>query len=95
VSGSLTGKARAALRSSAHHLDPIAHIGQQGITPAVLRGLEDALLARELVKISVGRNATMSARDAAPQLAEQLGAEVIQVIGRTVSLYRKREEGDE
>lgn len=95
MSAPLTGKERAALRSQAHHLDPIVHIGQQGITPAVLRSLEDALLARELVKLSVGRNATLSARDAAPKLAEQLGADAIQVIGRTVTLYRRRDETDE
>lgn len=85
----LTGKGRAALRAEAHHLNPIVHIGQQGITPAVTQSLNDALRTRQLVKIQIGKNADVSAKEAATLLAARLNAEVIQVIGRTVSLYRK------
>jgi RNA-binding protein len=94
-----SGKERAALRAEAHHLDPIVHIGLQGVTPAVLQSLDDALRTRELVKTQVGRGSDITARDAAPQLAAQLDAEVIQIIGRTLTLYRRnpalvRREGD-
>jgi RNA-binding protein len=95
----MTGKERAAFRAEAHHLDPIVHVGQQGITAAVIQSLKDALRSKELVKLSVARTSDVTAKDAAPQLAARLSAEVIQVIGRTLTLYRhnpdiKRREGD-
>lgn len=86
----MTGKERAALRAQAHHLDPVVHIGQHGVTAAVERSLDDALRARELVKLQVTRGADVTAREAASQLAGALGAEVIQVIGRTLTLYRRK-----
>jgi RNA-binding protein len=95
---SFTGKERAALRAEAHHLDPLVHIGQQGLTPAVRQSANDALRTKELVKMQVGKNSELKAKDAANQFAAQLNAEVIQVIGRTFTLYRhnpdlKRKEG--
>lgn len=90
----LTGKARAALRAQAHHLDPIAQIGQHGITAAVVASIDDALTARKLVKIQVSKAGDLRAKQAAPILAERLGAEVIQVIGRTLTLYRPPADED-
>jgi RNA-binding protein len=94
-----TGKERAALRAEAHHLDPVVHIGHHGITPSVTQSLNDALRTRELVKIQTGKTSDVTAKHAAEQLAAQLHAEVIQVIGRTATLYRHnpaivRREGD-
>lgn len=84
----MRGKDRAALRAEAHHLSPTVHVGQHGITDTVLQSLEEALTARELVKVQVTRTAPLSARDAAGALAERTGAAVVQVIGRTTTLYR-------
>ena len=94
-----TGKERAAFRAEAHHLNPLVHIGHQGITPAVVQSLDDALRTRELVKIQTGKTSDITAKQATEQLAAQLNAEVIQVIGRTGTLYRHnpaivRREGD-
>ena len=89
---SSTGKERAALRAEAHHLDALVHIGQRGITPAVVQSLKSVLRTKELVKIQVARTSEVTAREAAPQLAQRLGAEVIQVIGRTLTLYRHNPE---
>ncbi len=96
---SYTGKERAALRAEAHHIDALVHVGQAGLTPALLQALDDALRTRELVKVQLVRNAELAARDAAGQMAAHLDAEVVQVIGRTVTLYRHnpalvRREGD-
>jgi RNA-binding protein len=96
---SFTGKERAALRAEAHHLDVVVHVGQQGVTPAVLQSLDGALRTRELVKVQVARTADATVKEVAPKLAQQLDAEVIQVIGRTLTLYRHnpsivRREGD-
>ena len=84
----MKGKDRAALRAEAHHLRPTVHVGHQGISDTVLQSLEEALEARELVKVQFGRTAPIEAKEGAGSLAESLGAEVIQVIGRTTTLYR-------
>jgi RNA-binding protein len=58
----------------------------------VQAALDDALRTRELVKIAIGKNAEVSAKDEAHALAESMRAEVVQVIGRTITLYRHNPE---
>ena len=88
----LTGKERAELRGEAHHLTPLVHVGQHGITPTVIGALEDALRTRELVKVQLGRSVDAKAKDVATELAQATGAEVVQVIGRTATFYRENPE---
>lgn len=88
----MRGKDRAELRAEAHHLRATVHVGHHGITDSLLQSLEDALQANELVKIQVERNAPLSVKETANQLAAQMGAEVVQVIGRKTTLYRYNPE---
>lgn len=88
----LTGKERAALRAEANRLGSLVQVGHAGISPALVATLDDALRARELVKVQLAREAPLAVRDAARELAGATGAEVIQVIGRTVTLYRRNPE---
>lgn len=88
----LTSRRRAELRADAHHLDPVVHVGQHGLTPTVIQSVDDALRTRELVKVQLGRQSDVPARDAAGTLAAALHAEVVQVIGRTTTLYRENPE---
>ena len=88
----MTGKDRAALRGEAHHLTALVHVGHQGLTPAVFQTLDDALRTRELVKVQFARTLTVPAKDAAHALATASAAEVVQVIGRTATLYRRNPE---
>lgn len=95
----LSSKERAELRADAHHLTPAVHVGHQGLTDTVLQTLDDTLRTRELVKVALAKTTDVSAKDAAHQLAEKLGADVVQTIGRTCTLYRenpdlKRKKGD-
>jgi RNA-binding protein len=95
----LSGKDRAALRAEAHHLTPLVHVGHQGLSPTLLASLEDALRTRELVKVQLARTVEQDAREAAGELASATGADVVQVIGRTATLYRhnpqlERKRGD-
>jgi RNA-binding protein len=85
----MTGKERAALRSECNRLKPTVHVGNEGITTALAAALDEALEARELVKVQLLKTADGSARDAAQTLAGRVRAEVIQTIGRTATLYRK------
>jgi len=94
----LSSKERAALRGEAHHLSAAVHVGQHGLTDTVLETIDDALRTHELVKIQFGKNADASAKESANDLADAMRAEVVQVIGKTATLYRqnpdlKRKEG--
>jgi RNA-binding protein len=88
----LSSKERAELRAEAHHLSPAVHVGHQGLTDTVLQALDDTLRTRELVKVALSRTTDVSAKDAAHQLAEKLGADVVQTIGRTCTLFRENPE---
>ena len=95
---SLSSKERAALRAEAHRLSASVHIGQHGLTDSVRQTVDDDLRTRELVKIQFTKSADADVKDAANQLAGALGADVVQVIGKTATLYRenpdlKRKEG--
>jgi len=85
----LSSKERAELRAEAHHLSALVHIGHHGLTDALRQTLDDALRTHELVKVALTKSTEVSAKDAAHQLAEQLGADVVQTIGRTCTLYRE------
>ena len=95
----LSSKERAELRAEAHHLSPLVHVGHQGLTESLLGTVDDALRTRELVKVALARTTEVKPKDAAHQLAEALGADVVQTIGRTCTLYRHnpklpRKKGD-
>ena len=84
----MKGKARAELRAEAHHLNPLVHVGVSGATDTVVQTIDEVLRTHELVKIAIGRHEGLEPRGIARAVADTLGAEVIQVIGRKVTLYR-------
>jgi RNA-binding protein len=88
----LSGKQRAALRGEAHHLAALVHVGHQGLTDTLVASLDDALRTRELVKVQLARTTEQSAKEAAGELAARTESQVVQVIGRTVTLYRENPE---
>lgn len=89
---SLTGKQRRFLRSKGHHLQPVLQVGKDGLTPAFILAVDQALHDHELVKIKVGQNAVVASKDAAAELAVSTASEVAQVLGRTMLLYRPHPE---
>jgi RNA-binding protein len=92
----LTPKQRSELRSLAHHLKPVHHIGREGITDASTKAILEAFSHRELIKVKVLETAPLSARDAGPALLENLpDVEHVQTIGRTLVLYRCHPEKPE
>ena len=88
----LTSKRRAELRAEAHHLTPLVHVGHQGLSDNIRQSLDDALRTRELVKVQLGKQVDTKPRDAAQELADATASEVVQVIGRTATLYRQNPE---
>src|SRR4051812_6916231 len=89
---SLSSKERASLRSEAHHLSALVHVGHNGLTPAIQQSLDDALRTKELVKIQFTKTADLDIKTSAGDLARAVDADVVQVIGRTVTLYRENPE---
>jgi RNA-binding protein len=92
----LTSKQRAHLRSLAHRLKPVVHIGHEGLEPSVLASVEEAFNTRELLKVKVLENAPEGARETGTAIAAALeGVHVAQTIGRTVVLYRPHPDDPE
>jgi len=90
----MNGTERAEFRKTANGLKPIFQIGKEDIGDNQIKSVDEALKKRELIKIAVLETSSLSAKEAAGTLAEQLGAEVIQCIGRKFVLYRKRPEDE-
>ena len=73
----MTGKERAELRSECNRLKPLVHIGEDGLSGTLIAALNDALRTRELVKVQLNKNAEVSAKAAANDLAKRVKAEVM------------------
>lgn len=89
----MTSKERAAWRAKANSLEPIIQLGKEGISDNLITQIDDTLDARELIKIRVHlETAPEGPKELAQQLAQRLQAEVIQVIGGIIVLYREADE---
>jgi len=88
----LKGKQRAYLRSLAHNLDPIFHLGKAGMTENFEKQVDEALETRELIKINILQNCMLDAKETASYLADKLGAEFVQSIGNRFVIYRESED---
>ncbi len=84
----LSTKDRAKLRSYANTMETILQIGKEGVTANVLKQIDEALTAREMIKVRVLENSMLSAKDAANEITAGITCEVIQCIGTRVVLYR-------
>ena len=89
----MTGKERAAFRAQANHLEPLFQVGKGGMSEALIKQTDDALRAREFIKVKVLlESSPITPRETADELAKATGAEVIQVIGGVIVLYRESPE---
>ncbi len=85
----MTSKQRAYLRGLAMKLDPVLQIGKASITPELTKAVDEALEARELIKLHVLKNCFDDPRGIAETLAERTRSQVVQVIGKKIVLYRE------
>lgn len=88
----LTGKQKRFLRSKAMTMDALYQIGKDGLGENFIKQIDDALEARELIKIKILKNSAEEVHDAGATLAEELHAELAQTIGHCIVLYRKSEK---
>ena len=84
----MTSKERAKLKSVAMVTDAILSLGKESLTEEFVKAADEALEARELIKINVLKNCDDDLRALADALAQETGSEVVQVIGRKIVLYR-------
>ena len=89
----MTPRQRAALRAMCNGMDSVLHIGKDGITDNLVKQCWDALEARELIKVTVQKNAPFeSTREACDTLCERVHAEAVQTIGNRFCIYRRARE---
>ncbi|KEZ51096.1 MULTISPECIES: ribosome assembly RNA-binding protein YhbY [Metabacillus] len=88
----LTGKQKRFLRSEAHHLNPIFQVGKGGVNDNMIQQIADVLEARELIKVSVLQNCEEDRDTVAAALSKGARAELVQVIGNTIVLYKESRE---
>lgn len=86
----LTGKQKRHLRGLAHHLNPVVYAGKEGVSEAVERKTTQELEHHELIKVKLGDGCLDDKHEAAAQLAAYCNAAVVQVIGKTIVLYRRK-----
>lgn len=89
----LSSTQRKALRSQAHHLEPVVLIGKNGVTDTLIRSTEDALQAHELIKVRFNDHKD-SKKEMTAELAEATHAQVAGIIGHVAILYRQHEKAD-
>ena len=89
----MTTKQRAALRAMCNTIEPVLHIGKEGINDNLIKQCWDALEARELIKVTVQKGAPFdTTREACDALCARVHAEPVQTIGNRFSIYRQARE---
>ena len=88
----LNSKQRAYLRSIANSLDTILMVGKGGLSDQIYKSADEAITARELIKGKVLETCELTVREAAQAIANEINADVVQVIGTKFVLYRKNED---
>ena len=84
----MTSKDRAYLRGLAMKMEPTAQVGKNGVTDTLIKQIDDQLEAREMIKVSVLQNSDLDAKAVANDIAAETNAEIVQVLGFKITLYR-------
>ncbi len=88
----INSKQRSYLKGLANTLNPILQVGKNGICENLVKQVDDALEARELIKLTVFKSAFVTTREICEEIAKDTGAEVVQVIGFKFVLYRESKD---
>lgn len=88
----MTGKDKRTLKALASQMPSVVQIGKEGLSDAVIDSARAAITARELIKAHVLNNADLDTKETMEELADMLGAELVQVIGHYGVLFKKKKE---
>ena len=90
----INGKQRSELKKMAQEIKPTVMIGKEELTANVMAAIDDYLAVHELVKVQIQEGSTAAPKETANAIAEELGAEFVQAIGRKFVLYRQAADPD-
>jgi RNA-binding protein len=88
----LNNKQKKFLRSQAHHLNPIFQVGKGGVNEHLITHIKEAIEVRELMKVTVLNNCIEDKHEVAEALAVGASAELVQVIGKVIVLYKESKD---
>lgn len=88
----LTGKQRARLKAESHDYKPVVNIGKFSLTDDVIKATEEALEARELIKIKILNNNLDDPNEILSELLKRLDAEFVNHVGSILTIYRKNDD---
>ncbi len=91
----LTGKQKRFLRAKANRLNPIFQVGKGGVNENMTTQIKEALEARELIKVSILQNCDEDRNTVGEQLSSETDAELVQIIGNMIVLYKESDENKE
>jgi RNA-binding protein len=89
----LTTRQRCHLRGLGHHLEPVVLVGKDGVSDALCEAIREALFRHELIKLRLAETVEGDRHELAAELANRCRAALVQVLGRTLLLYRRRPGG--
>lgn len=89
---SLTNGQKKFLRKLGHDISPVVYIGKEGLTENVVAAIEEALLSHELIKVKLINTDRISKHEAAEQVPRETGCHLVQLIGKTLLIYRGNEK---
>ena len=89
----LTGKQKRYLRGEGSLLSPSVYIGKEGLTEEVKLELMRTIESVELMKVRVGKNSEVELKETGGEVADYLGAELVQCLGRTCLFFKKKDKG--
>ncbi len=84
----LNSKQRKYLTAKANSIKPIYNVGKSSLTPEIVKGIDEALEARELIKVSILKNCMDDPKEIAEIISERTHSDVVRVIGKKIILYR-------
>ena len=88
----MTSKQRAYLRSLSNGIDAIFQVGKNGVSEILIKQLDDALEARELIKIKVLENAPEDRKQIAEEVSLATNSVLVQIMGNKITLYRQKKD---
>jgi len=88
-SDSLTNSQKKYLRGHGHHLTPLVYIGKEGLAESVIDAVDTALSTHELIKVKIVNTSSVGKHEAAEIVPQRTGSSLVQLIGKTLLLYRK------
>ena len=88
----LTGKQVRFLRGLGHHLHPVVMVGKEELSAALIASVEEALNSHELIKVRLQEGCLLDRKEVADSLSRNTGAQVAQILGKTILLYRASDE---